>query len=55
MITNEPEIEQCIVYGDEKNYLVALIVPNKEFLKEKEKIDILIKNINIFLNKLKSK
>ena len=46
MITNEPEIEQCIVYGDEKSYLVALIVPNKEFLKEKEKIDILIKNIN---------
>ena len=46
MITNEPEIEQCIVYGDEKSYLVALIVPNKEFLKEKEKIDIIIENIN---------
>jgi len=44
MITNEPEIEQCIVYGDKKSYLVALIVPNKEFLKEK--IDIIIKNIN---------
>ena len=44
MITNEPEIEQCIVYGDKKNYLVALIVPNKEFLKEK--IDKIIKNIN---------
>jgi long-chain acyl-CoA synthetase len=44
MITNEPEIEQCIVYGDEKSYLVALIVPNKEFLKEK--INIIIKNIN---------
>jgi len=49
MITNEPEIEQCIVYGDKKSYLVALIVPNKEFLKEK--IDIIIKNIN---NKLTS-
>ncbi len=35
MITNEPEIDQCMVYGDKKNYLVALIVPNKEFLKEK--------------------
>jgi len=35
MITNEPEIEQCIVYGDKISYLVALIVPNKEFLKEK--------------------
>ena len=44
MITNEPEIEQCIVCGDKKSYLVALIVPNKEFLKEK--IDIIIKNIN---------
>ena len=44
MITNEPEIEQCIVYGDKKSYLVALIVPNKEFLKER--IDIIIKNIN---------
>ena len=44
MITNEPEIEQCIVYGDKKSYLVALIVQNKEFLKEK--IDIIIKNIN---------
>ena len=44
MITNEPEIEQCIVFGDKKSYLVALIVPNKNFLKEK--IDIIIKNIN---------
>jgi long-chain acyl-CoA synthetase len=44
MITNEPEIEQCIVYGDKKSYLVALIVPNKEFLKEK--IDMIINNIN---------
>ena len=46
MITNEPEIEQCIVYGDKKNYLVALIVPNKEFLKEKEKINNVIENVN---------
>jgi long-chain acyl-CoA synthetase len=44
MITNEPEIEQCIVYGDKKSYLVALIVPNKENLKEK--IDMIINNIN---------
>ena len=29
MITNESEIDQCMVYGDKKNYLVALIVPNK--------------------------
>ena len=36
MITNEPEIEQCMVYGDKKNYLVALVVPNKDFLNEKK-------------------
>jgi len=46
MITNEPEIDQCMVYGDKKNFLVALIVPNKEFLKEKEKINNVIDNIN---------
>tara|TARA_Y100000310_G_scaffold280969_1_gene301095 strand:- start:172 stop:1896 length:1725 start_codon:yes stop_codon:yes gene_type:complete len=44
IITNEAEIDQCVVYGDKKNYLVALIVPNKEFLKEK--INIIIENIN---------
>ena len=46
MITNELEIDQCMVYGDKKNYLVALIVPNKEFLQEKEKINIVIENVN---------
>ena len=46
IITNEAEIDQCLVYGDKKNYLVALIVPNKEFLKEKEKISNIIENIN---------
>ena len=48
MITNELEIDQCMVYGDKKNYLVALIVPNKDFLKEKEKekINNVIEKIN---------
>jgi len=46
MIINETEIDQCMVYGDKKNYLVALIVPNKEFLKEKEKINNVIEKIN---------
>jgi len=46
IITNEAEIDQCMVYGDKKNYLVALIVLNKEFLKEKEKINNIIENIN---------
>ena len=37
-----------MVYGDKKNYLVALIVINKEYLKEKEKekINNIIENIN---------
>ena len=46
MITNEPEIDQCMVYGEKKNYLVALIVPSKDFLKEKEKINNIIEKIN---------
>ena len=46
MITNEPEIDQCMVYGDKKNYLVALVVPSKEFLHEKEKINNVIEKIN---------
>ena len=46
MITNSSEIDQCMVYGDKKNYLVALIVPNKEFMRENEKIDNVIENIN---------
>ena len=46
MITNTLEIDQCIVYGDKKNYLVALIVPNKEFLNDKETINKTIEIIN---------
>ena len=46
MITNATEIDQCMVYGDKKNYLVALIVPNKEFLNDKETINKTIEIIN---------
>ena len=46
MITNEPEIDQCMVYGDKKNYLVALIVPSKDLLKDKEKINNVIEKVN---------
>ncbi len=52
MITNEPEIDQCMVYGDKKNYLVALIVPNKDFLNQKEKINKVIDKINVKLTLL---
>ena len=46
MVTNATEIDQCMVYGDKKNYLVALIVPNKEFLNDKETINKTIEIIN---------
>ena len=35
-----------MIYGDAKNYLVAIIVPNKEFSKQKEKISEIVNNIN---------
>ncbi len=46
MVANATEIDQCMVYGDKKNYLVALIVPSKEFLNEKEKINKAIEDKN---------
>jgi long-chain acyl-CoA synthetase len=45
-LTNSNEIEQAMVYGDGKNYLAALIVPSKEFIKQKEKISETISKIN---------
>ena len=45
-LSNSPIIEQSVVYGDGKNYLVALIVPNKEFKNQKEKINEEINEIN---------
>ena len=45
-LSNFLEIDQCMVYGDRKNYLVILIVPNKEFKGQKEKISEIINKIN---------
>jgi len=45
-LTNYPEIEQAMVYGDAKSYLVALVVPSKEFRKQKEKIMEILNKIN---------
>ena len=45
-LSNTPEIDQSMVYGDRKNYLVALIVPSKEFMNQKKKIDEVINNVN---------
>ena len=44
-LSNSPVIDQCMVYGDGKNYLVALIVPNKDF-KEQKKINEIVNEIN---------
>ena len=46
MLSNSQSIEQCMVYGDKKNYLVALVVPAKEFRGNKEKISKIINTIN---------
>ena len=45
-LSNLLEIDQCMVYGDGKNYLVALIVPSKEFNEKKEKINEIVNEIN---------
>ena len=45
-ILNFPAIDQCMVYGDGKNYLVALIVPNKDFKEQREKMNEIIDEIN---------
>jgi len=41
-----PAIDQCMVWGDGKNYLVAIIVPSKEFINKKEKINEIVNEIN---------
>ena len=45
-LSNSMAIDQCMVYGDGKNYLVALIVPAKEFKGNKDQIGEIIKKIN---------
>ena len=46
LMINQYEIEQCLVYGDGKNYLVALVVPSDEFINEEEKIKNKVEEIN---------
>ena len=45
-LTNSLAVEQCMVYGDRKNYLVALIVPSKEYKGNKDKIAETVNIIN---------
>ena len=35
-----------MVYGDGKNYLVAIIIPSKEFINQKDKINEAVNEIN---------
>ncbi len=41
-----PEIEQAFIYGDNKNYLVALIVLNKEFNLSRAEIEKIVDKVN---------
>jgi len=52
MLTSSQMIDQAIVYGDNKPYLVALIILNKEFKIEKENLEKEIENINKNLTKV---
>ena len=46
ILQNSEAIEQCMVYGDKKNYLVALIVPSKEFKGNRDKVTKIVSDIN---------
>ena len=51
-ITNSNFIDQCLVYGDNKPYLVALIVLNSQISISKEDLSVEIENINKNLTKI---
>jgi len=46
LLSNSEAIDQCLVFGDKKNYLSALIVPAKEFKGNRDKIVTIINAIN---------
>ena len=46
LLANYPEIIQSYIYGDKKNYLVALIVVGKELENRKNKIQFIIDKVN---------
>ena len=52
MLTNSEMIDQAIVFGDNKPYLVALIILNKEFINKKENLEKEIEYINKNLTKV---
>ena len=52
MLTGSEIIDQAIVYGDYKPYLVALLILNKEFQNNKENLEKELENINKNLTKV---
>ena len=52
MLTSSEIIDQAIVYGDNKPYLVALIILNKEFQNKKENLEKELEIINKNLSKV---
>ncbi len=52
ILTSSEKIDQAIVYGDNKPYLVALLILNKEINLEKENLEKEIENINKNLSKV---
>ena len=51
MLTNSDLIDQAIVYGDSKPYLVALLILNKDFENQKDNLEKEIEKINQNLSK----
>ena len=52
MLTSSEMIDQAVVFGDNKPYLVALIILNKEFQNKKEDLDNRLEIINKNLTKI---
>tara|TARA_B100001540_G_scaffold272326_1_gene256572 strand:- start:211 stop:1911 length:1701 start_codon:yes stop_codon:yes gene_type:complete len=52
LLTSSEMVDQAIVYGDNKPYLVAIIILNKDFQNRKENLDKEIENINKHLTKV---
>jgi long-chain acyl-CoA synthetase len=50
LLSNYPDIIQSYIYGDKKNYLVALIVVAKELENKKDKVQSIIDKVNAELS-----
>ena len=52
ILSNNVEIDQCLVFGDKKNYLIALLVLNKEVNYEVSRINKIISKTNEKLSQI---